>query len=153
MGRLSRIEFAAGDAPPRGRLHRALRTDVPLRLVGVAAADAAAREHVYEVVREDGEPEGAGGAVLIWPFEVPADDDERFLAAWDRLHELLAPCQGRLGTRLHRSRGPADFRFVEITRWSSPLMYARALRQPEIDDAIAALPSPGRPALYLPADV
>ena len=153
MGRLSRIEFAAGGAPPRGRLHRALRTDVPLRLVGVAPADAASREHVYEVVREDGEPEGAGGAVLIWPFEVPADDDERFLAAWDRLHELLAPRQGRLGTRLHRSRGPADFRFVEITRWSSPLMYARALRQPEIDDAIAALPSRGRPALYLPADV
>jgi len=38
----------------------------------------------------------------------------------------------------------ADLRFVEIARWSSPLMYARALRRP----GLQALPFDSQPALY-----
>ena len=62
------------------------------------------------------------------------------------MRELLAPRQGYLGSRLHRGAA-GGFRFVAVVRWSSPLMHARALREPEIAEAVAALPSPG--ALYL----
>jgi hypothetical protein len=63
--------------------------------------------------------------------------------------ELLAARQGFLGTRLYRSLGSADFPFVTIVRWSSPLMYARTLQQPEIAEALTALPFPSHRALYL----
>jgi hypothetical protein len=61
---------------------------------------------------------------------------------------VLAQQRGYLGTRLHRSVGPADFRFVDITRWSSPLMFARAREEPDFQQAAQALPSASRPALY-----
>jgi len=86
--------------------------------------------------------------VLVNPFEVPDGEDDRFLAGWDRARETLARPQGYLGTRLHRSLGPADFRFVDITRWSSPLMYARALQRAEFREAARALPFASHPALY-----
>lgn len=124
-----------------------------LRFVHVAPADdpgVPADAARYRVVHEDGEPEAPGGVILVNPFEVPAGEDERFLAAWARVHELFAARQGYLGTRLYLSLGAADFRFVELVRWSSPLMYARTLQQPDVGRALAAMPFPGRPALYLP---
>jgi hypothetical protein len=86
----------------------------------------------YELVHEDGEPAGAGGVVLV---AFPQD-------AWEPLRALLAPRQGYLGSRLYR----AGARQVALVRWSSPLMYARALREPEIGAAAAGLDA----ALYLP---
>ena len=70
------------------------------------------------------------------------------LAGWDRARELLARQRGYLGARLHRSIGPADFRFVDIARWSSPLMFARALKLPDVHDAVRAMPFRSHPALY-----
>jgi hypothetical protein len=143
-------------------LHRALRADVTLRFVTVARVESSAMREdavappfpahpaLYEVVREEGEPEGAGGVVLIDLAEVATGEDARFQSAWEDMRELLAARQGCLGTRLHRSLGPADFRFVTIIRWSSPLMYARALQQPEIAAALAAVSFPSHRALYLP---
>jgi hypothetical protein len=146
----------AGASPT---LHRALRTDVALRFVHVAHEDVDLRlpgfpAHAarYGVVHDDGEPEAPGGVILINPFEVPADEDESFLTAWARVHELFAARQGYLGTRLHLSTGPADFRFVDLVRWSSPLMYARTLQQPDVGLGLAAMPFRGRPALYLRVD-
>ena len=110
-------------------LYRALRPDVEFRFVSVAEGDG------YEVVREDGAPDTPGGVVLIDPFEVPAGEDDAFLAGWDADRTVLAQKQGYLGGRLYRAAGPADFRFVELARWSSPLMVQReaaegALYQP-----------------------
>jgi heme oxygenase (mycobilin-producing) len=146
----------------RATLHRALREDVDLRFVDVAQADSAqdraeevadgsfpSHHGVYEVVREDRAPDVEGGVVLINPFEVPDGDDERFLSGWDGARDALAQQRGYLGTRLHRSVGAADFRFVNIARWSSPLMFARALQQPAFQAAAQAIPFPARPALYL----
>ena len=130
-------------------LHRALRADVRPRFVALGTA-APGSGDAYEVVHEDGEPAGAGGAVLIERFAVPAGGDERFTAAWEALRARLAPRRGYLGARLHRGAGTAQGRFVAVVRWSSPLMHARTLQQPEVQEAIAALPFPGRPALYLP---
>jgi 23S rRNA A2030 N6-methylase RlmJ len=58
-------------------LYRALRPDVELRFVSVGEGDG------YEVVREDGAPDTRGGVVLIDPFEVPAGEDDAFLAGWE----------------------------------------------------------------------
>jgi len=149
-------------------LHRALRPDAEFRFVNVARVESPdawrqaiadpgflggklqfkAHLSLYEVVHEDGEPDGADGVVLINAFEVPADADEAFLGGWQRARGLLAAQPGYLGTRLHRSLGPADFRLVNIARWSSPLAFSRAVEQPEFRHAAATLPFASHPALY-----
>jgi heme-degrading monooxygenase HmoA len=134
-------------------LHRALRPDAEFRFVEVGRKDAPesrfdARTSDYEVLREAGTPDVEGGVALIDLFEVPDDEDERFLAGWERMREALAQQRGYLGTRLHRSVAPADFRFVDVTRWSSPLMFARALNRDDVQQAIEALPFRSHPALY-----
>jgi heme oxygenase (mycobilin-producing) len=149
-------------------LHRALREDADFRFVNVARVDSPevwrqaisdpdfpcgrmpfrAHPSLYEVVHEDGAPEGSGGVVLINPFEVPADADDPFVQGWHAARELLAAQHGYLGTRLHRSLGPADFRFVNVARWSSPLMFSRAVQRPEFQQTAAAMPFASHPALY-----
>ncbi len=89
-----------------------------------------------------------GGTVLIEPFEVPDDRDDEFLTAWETTHAILAGRPGYLGTRLHRADGPADFRFVNVVRWSSPLMYSRTLQTPEFRVASEGKGFRSHPALY-----
>jgi heme oxygenase (mycobilin-producing) len=133
-----------------GVLYRALRADVDFRFVAIGDAPAGAHSGEYEAVREDGRADVEGGVVLINPFEVPEGADDEFLAGWDRAREVLSRRQGYLGTRLHRATGPADFRFVNVARWSSPLMFARALERPEFRASAEAIPFPSHPGLYLP---
>jgi heme-degrading monooxygenase HmoA len=154
--------FIAGWERARARLvepalHRALRPDVAFRFVAVARAGSAwragpaefaAHPALYEVAYEEGAPDGTGGVVLINPFEVPAGQDEAFLAGWHRAREALAGRPGYLGTRLHRSAAAADFRFVNVARWSSPLMFARAVGRPEVQQTAHGLPFASHPALY-----
>jgi heme-degrading monooxygenase HmoA len=135
-------------------LFRALRGDVDFRFVAVGrlepagGGEFAVHAALYEVVHEEGAPAGAGGVVLIDPFAVPDGADEAFLAAWEVARQDLAGRQGYLGTRLHRSIGGADFRFVTLARWSSPLMFARASARPEFRAAAAEMPFASHPALY-----
>lgn len=105
-------------------LYRALRSDVDFRFVAVGPAGTG---DLYETVHDEGEVDAPGGTVLIDPFEVPPGEDDPFLAAWHEAREAVATERGFLGTRLYRSVEPdAEFRFVEIARWSSPLMVAQA---------------------------
>ena len=130
-------------------LYRALRADVDFRFVAVApVSPGAAQPNRYEVVHEEGAPDGSEGVTLINPFEVPDGEDERFVAGWERARAALADQRGYLGTRLHRSVGEADLRFVNLARWSSPLMFARATQRPEFREAGAAIPFRAHPALY-----
>ncbi|HXS45387.1 MAG TPA: antibiotic biosynthesis monooxygenase family protein [Solirubrobacteraceae bacterium] len=160
--------LAAREAFDTTVLHRALRPDAELRFVNVArvrsppawreaVADPAfpggelpypSHPALYDVVHEDGGPDGEDGIVLINPFEVPAGDDERFVAAWHRARDTLADAPGYLGTRLYRSAGPADFRVVNVARWSSPLAFSRAVQRPEFQAAAEAVATPAHPALY-----
>src|SRR3954454_2822034 len=160
--------LAARDAFRAAALHRALRTDAELRFVDVATVDSPeswrravgdpafpgaepavpAHPGVYDVVHEDGEPDGRQGVILINAFEVPEDGDARFLDGWRRARDVLAAQRGYLGTRLHRSVAPADFRFVNVARWSSPLAFSRALAVPEVQEAAAAVAFHSHPALY-----
>ena len=89
---------------------------------------------------------GPDGVLLIVPFDVPGGDEERFLAAWEPVGAAFAARRGHLGAQLLRS---PDARLVAVVHWSSPLMYARAVR--EEGDLIAALPFPAHPALYVRA--
>jgi heme-degrading monooxygenase HmoA len=150
-------------------LHRALRRDAELRFVDVARVDSPeaceqaiadpgfpggkmsfkAHPGLYEVAHEDGTPDGTQGVILINAFEIPGDADQRFLAGWERGREVLAAHPGYLGTRLHRSVGPADFRFVNIARWSSPLAFSRAVGRPDFQQVVTAMvPFASHPALY-----
>jgi len=147
-------------------LYRALRPDVAHRFVeivgagsredGRAAIDAlggavafAAHPGLYEVVAEEGDPGGAdGGVLLIEPVDVPPDADEAFESAWAAARAVLSAQRGHLGARLYRSLGPADFRFVGLARWSSPLMVARASADPAVQEAMAAMPFASQTAIH-----
>jgi heme oxygenase (mycobilin-producing) len=135
-------------------LYRALRADVDFRFVAVGPVGDTtpypAHAGDYAVVHEDGRNEVEGGVVLVNPFEVPPGADDAFVAGWQRAREFFAAQRGYLGTRLHRAVSPADFRFVNVARWSSPLMFARALQSPEFLAAAGSLPFAAHPALYSP---
>jgi heme-degrading monooxygenase HmoA len=141
--------------PGGGVLHRALREDADFRFAALGRDDPAAtpfRSHAawYEVTHEDGAPAGAEGVVLINAFEVPPDGDEAFLIGWDAAREYLAARPGYQGTRLHRSLEPAaDFRFVNVARWSSPLAFSKAVGSQAFREGVGAVPFASHPALYL----
>jgi hypothetical protein len=82
------------------------------------------------------------------PFEIPVDEEDRFLAAWQPVREVFATRQGFVSAQVLRD---PDGRPVAVVHWSSPLMYARAVR--EEGDLIAALPFAGHPALYVQAAI
>jgi hypothetical protein len=115
-------------------LYRALREDVQPRYVALGGGGAD-----YEVVFADGAAEG--GVLAVERF---APGGAGIAPAWHALHRLLAARRGHLGSRL--LAGPD---VIALTRWSSPLMHHRALHQPEIAAALAALPRE-HAALYLP---
>jgi heme-degrading monooxygenase HmoA len=159
---------AAKDDLGATAVHRALRPDVDFRFVVIARVGSPdrwrallpdtglpggdmpfpAHPGLYETAAERGDVDGAGGVVLIDAFEVPPDADDRFLGGWEAAREALSGKRGFLGTRLHRSLGPADFRFVSVARWSSPLMYAKAVADPGFQETVAALPFASHPGLY-----
>jgi heme-degrading monooxygenase HmoA len=159
--------LSSRDVLTSAALHRPLRADVAFRFVSLAHVDSAQRwqeavaDHalpddalpfpshpaLYEVVHEDGSVDGAGGVVLINPFEVDAGSESEFRASWDVARELLSGQRGYLGTRLHRAVADAvDFRFVNVARWSSPLMFSRAMQRRELQQP--RLPFRAHPALY-----
>jgi len=149
-------------------LHRSLAPQAEFRFVNVARVDALERwlaivsdsafpRHLpatpnpalFEVVREDETGAGDAHAVLINPFEVPAGEDEAFLAAWEGARETMRDADGYLGTRLYGSVAPdARFRFVNVAPWRSPDDFQAALRRPGFQEAASAMRFPAHPALY-----
>ena len=81
----------------------------------------------------------SGAPEAVWSSSLPFEAaDDRLLAAWEATVAVFAARQGFLGAQLHEGVG--------AVHWSSPLMYARAVR--EEGDVIAAIPFPSEPALY-----
>jgi hypothetical protein len=107
-----------------GTVYKALRDDVADPVVTLAEGPG------YDEVHADGDPGGRGGVIVI---ERIADE-----AAWHELRLQLCTARGYLGSRLFRG----DAGSVAVSRWSSPLMYARATKGVELTS---------QPALYLPA--
>src|ERR671925_58079 len=94
--------------------------------------------------------DGNGGpVVLINLFEVPAEADEGFVAAWERARDFLQGQEGYRSTALHRSLGPdATFRFVNVGRYQSPQAFQAAVQQHGFRQAAAAIQHRAHPALY-----
>lgn len=137
------VRLSFPDTQPAGPHLRALRDDVDHPFVVVGDGDP------YEVVRDEGDVDGDGGVLFVNAFEVPPSADTTFLAAWDSVRPILESKHGFLGRRMHRAEGDAAYRFVNLGRWSSPLMYARATEDPVLNAAVEAIAFPSHPALYL----
>jgi heme oxygenase (mycobilin-producing) len=86
--------------------------------------------------------------VLINAFEVPREEADQFIAAWERSRDYLAAQPGYLDTALHQAVTPgADFEFVNIARWQSAAEFQAATQSPGFRQAAAGLagyrPHPG----------
>ena len=85
--------------------------------------------------------------VLINLFQVPAEADERFIAAWKAARDVLAAQDGYQSTALHRSLSPdAEFRFVNLAEWASVAAFQAAISHPDFPGR--DLPFPAHPGLY-----
>jgi heme oxygenase (mycobilin-producing) len=162
-------DFLAGqDGFSETALHRALRPDAVFRFVNVARGESpeawrraiadpafpggkmrfAAHPGLYEVVHEDGACDAADGVILINAFDVPADEDERFLAEWHHARHLLASRPGYSALAFTAASGPptsasSTSHDGRARRRSRRRSSSRAFR-----DAAAAMPFPSHPALY-----
>jgi heme oxygenase (mycobilin-producing) len=86
--------------------------------------------------------------VLINAFEVPADEADRFIAAWEKTRDYLASQPGYVDTALHQAVTPsADFQFVNIARWQTAEDFQVATQSPGFPKPAAGLagyrPHPG----------
>ena len=84
--------------------------------------------------------------VLINAFEVPREDAERFIAAWESTRDYLSSQPGYVDTALHQAVN-ADFQFVNIGRWQSAEEFQAATQSPGFRESAAGLagyrPHPG----------
>jgi hypothetical protein len=124
------------------RLLRALRADTRYRYVELVPDG-----DDYLLLHQHGTPDVEGGVVRVDLVAVPPGEDEAFLAAWERVHAICVERRGYLGTRLYRAAVPGGPRYVEVARWSSPLMVARTLTLPALREAA---PFASEAALYQP---
>jgi hypothetical protein len=136
-----RIAFAEHEPPGDGEHHRALRDDVRFRYVTIGGDGPE-----YELVHQDGTVDIEGGVLLIGAYAVPPGGDAAFLEQWRAVRAVLGGQRGYLGARLLRAVADTPWRWAATLRWSSPLMYARALALPELP----AVGFPGELALYVP---
>ncbi len=88
--------------------------------------------------------------VLINPFEVPDDEAERFIDAWEEARDYLTDQPGYRTTSLHHSLTPdAAYPFVNVAEWETPAHFQQAMssdRFRAIAGAMAGYRS--HPALY-----
>jgi heme-degrading monooxygenase HmoA len=85
---------------------------------------------------------------LINAFEVPSDQAEQFIAAWEKTRDYLSSQPGYVDTALHQAVSPsADFRFVNIGHWDSAEEFMAATQSPGFRESAAGLagyrPHPG----------
>ena len=86
--------------------------------------------------------------ILINPFEVPAENAEKFLQSWGEARDYMKRQPGFISTRLHRALRPdARFGFVNIAEWESPEHFMKAVQSPEFQKLAQGSP-PNFPALY-----
>ena len=86
--------------------------------------------------------------VLINAFEVPLEDAEQFIAAWEKTRDYLSAQPGYVDTALHQAVTPnADFQFVNIGRWQTVEDFQAATQSPGFRESAAGLagyqPHPG----------
>ena len=85
---------------------------------------------------------------LINAFEVPGDQADQFIAAWEKGRGLPEFPARLIDTALHQAVSPvADFQFVNIGRWRSVEDFMAATQSPGFRESAAGLagyrPHPG----------
>jgi len=88
--------------------------------------------------------------VLINAFEVPGDQAEQFIAAWEKTQHYLRSQPGYIDTTLHQALAPdADFQFVNVARWETAEAFLAATQSPGFrESAIGLLGYQPHPSLY-----
>ena len=88
--------------------------------------------------------------VLINVFDVPAEEAEQFIAAWEKTHDYLKSQPGYIDTALHQAVTPdADFQFVNVAHWRTAGEFLAATQSPEfLDSAVGLVGYPLHPSLY-----
>jgi heme-degrading monooxygenase HmoA len=70
--------------------------------------------------------------ILINPFEVPPEAEDRFVPAWTAAAEYMRRQPGFLSTRLHKAISPdATFGFINVAEWESPEAFRAAISTEE----------------------
>jgi heme-degrading monooxygenase HmoA len=92
----------------------------------------------------------AEAVTLINAFEVPAEDAEKFIAAWEKARDYLRTQPGYVDTALHQATRPdAEFQFVNIARWRTVDDFMVATQSPGFRESAAGLAGyRPHPALY-----
>jgi heme-degrading monooxygenase HmoA len=85
---------------------------------------------------------------LINIFEVPAGDEDEFIAAWEKTRDYLMTYPAHIETALHQSLHDQQFRFVNIAHWTSEDEFNEAVGSPGFLEAASGLHWPFHPALY-----
>ena len=85
---------------------------------------------------------------LINAFEVPGDEADQFVAAWEKTRDYLSSQPGYIDTSLHHAVSPgADFQFVNFGHWRSAEDFTAAVQSPGFRESAAGLagyrPHPG----------
>jgi heme-degrading monooxygenase HmoA len=88
--------------------------------------------------------------VLINAFEVPGEEAEQFIAAWEKTRDYLATQPGYVGTALHQAVTPgAEFEFVNVAHWQTAQDFQAAIQSPGFRETAAGLAGyRPHPALY-----
>ena len=85
---------------------------------------------------------------LINIFEVPAGDEDAFIAAWEKTRDYLMKLPAHIETALHQSLHDTRFRFVNIAQWTSEEEFNAAISSQGFREASSDLHWPFSPALY-----
>lgn len=85
---------------------------------------------------------------LINIFEVPAGEEDAFIAAWERSRDYLMKLPAHLQTALHQSLHDTRFQFVNIAQWTSEAEFNAAVGSEGFREAASDLRWPFSPALY-----
>jgi heme-degrading monooxygenase HmoA len=85
---------------------------------------------------------------LINIFEVPAGDEDEFIAAWEKTRDYLKAYPAHIETALHQSLHDGRFRFVNIAHWTSEQEFFEAVGSPGFQEAASGLRWQAHPALY-----
>jgi len=86
--------------------------------------------------------------ILINPFEVPPEAEDRFLPAWNKAAEYMRRQPGFVSTRLHKAiSSDAPFGFVNVAEWESAEAFRAAVSTDEFRQMSEGTP-PSHPALF-----
>jgi len=91
-----------------------------------------------------------GQTVAIVAYEVNAEDEDRFLEAWQLAQDYLKEQSGFVDTALHKANSAAaDFRFVNVAHWESDDAFRDAINSDGFRTASGRLdPYPVHGAAY-----